>query len=148
MADSNIDIFDCVVGIVFAKLYASFPVRTYIDYKSLDEMQPQPDDLDWLSKYARQKTLFSSTMSWLVDAGYVWCSIRDESSGSFSDCVLTPKGLEILNLPSSLEGSSIGASLRKAVIDTSGEALKDLAKTALSKGAALVAAYGGTFLSS
>lgn len=143
MADSNIDDFDKAVGLIFARLYEHFPVRISIDYKILGESSAIGPD--WLGEYARQVSLFSSTMSWLVEAGYVWCGIRDERSGVFTDSVLSAKGLEILHMPTSL-GPSLGSSLRTAAVETSADAIKDLAKTALSNGAAFLANYGRSLI--
>lgn len=145
MKESNIDDFDKTVGLIFATLYQAFPIRKFIDPQILSPLV-LPNTDGWEERYHHHKNVFTATMTWLIDAGYLWASpVRDERNGTFLECVLSTKGLEILNMPSSL-GPSIGSKLGDAVTDTAGETLKDLAKEALSAGATLAAGLGRSLL--
>lgn len=145
MEKSNIDDFDKTVGLIFATLYQAFPIRKFIDPQILSPLV-RPNTEGWVERYHHHQKVFTATMTWLIDAGYLWASpVRDERNGAFSDCVLSTKGLEILNMPSSL-GPSIGSKLGDAVTDTASETLKDLAKEALSVGATFAVGLGRAIL--
>jgi hypothetical protein len=142
MAD-HIDEFDNAVGLIFAALYRSFPIRISVDS---DVMENKVEAIapDWLERYASQQAIFGATMSWLIDAGYVWGTPHHDHINYFTECVLSTKGLEILTMPSSISGTSdsIGASLGKATGSVVSDTVKDLAKEALTFGAQMLVAYG------
>lgn len=145
MDTSNIDEFDKTVGLVFARLYQDFPIRKIIDPTILDPLVKVNSE-GWEDRFSHHQKIFIATMVWLIDAGYVWASpVRDEHSGVFLECVLSAKGLEVLNTPSSL-GPSIGSTLKDAALSTSGDTIKDLAKEALTAGASIAIGFGKTII--
>lgn len=145
MPNTNIEHFDNIVGLVFARLYQDFPIRQVVDPTILDPLV-KPNTEGWEDRYQQYQMVFIATMAWLIEAGYVWASpIRDENTGVFLDCVLSTKGLEVLNTPSSL-GPSIGSTLKDAALSTTGDTVKDLAKEALSAGATLAWGLGRSFI--
>lgn len=145
METSNIGHFDNTVGLVFARLYQDFPIRQVIDPTILAPLV-RPNTDGWEDRYQHHQRVFIATMIWLIEAGYVWASpVRDENAGVFLECVLSAKGLEVLNTPSSL-GPSIGSTLKDAALSTSSDTVKDLAKEALTAGATLAWGFGRSLL--
>lgn len=145
MENSNIEDFDKTVGLVFARLYQDFPIRQVIDPTILDSIV-RVNTEGWESRYQHHQKIFIATMIWLIEAGYLWASpVRDESSGVFLECVLSTKGLEVLNTPSSL-GKTIGSTLKEAALSTSGDTIKDLAKEALTAGASFAMGFGRSLI--
>jgi hypothetical protein len=136
----NIDDFDENVGTVLALLYRNFPMRITIDESHVipSEKAIGPE---WLERYARRRAIYTSTMEWLIDAGYIWATDRDRTYGIYKECVLSVKGLEALNVVPGSLSESIGTKLGQAALAASSEGLKDLAKQALSAGAALLIGY-------
>lgn len=146
VAQANIERFDSIVGIVFAHLYQNFPIRQIIDPTILDPLV-NPGTQGWEACYLEHVQVFIASMSWLIKAEYVWAEPGEEANPeTFFGCVLSTKGLEVLNTPSSL-GPSIGSKLKDAVQSTAGDTVKDLAKEALSAGAILALTLGRSFVS-
>jgi hypothetical protein len=141
MDTSNIEDFDKTVGLIFGTLYQSFPIRKFIDGQIMQPLS-RPSEEGFDDRYHHYAAIYRATMTWLIDAGYVWAELpRDKNESIFRDCVLSTKGLEILNMPTSL-GPSIGSRLGDAMSDTAKDSFKDLAKEALTAGAVLAAGFG------
>ncbi|WP_077046654.1 hypothetical protein [Pseudomonas sp. KK4] len=139
MAESNIDEFDNAVGLIFAELYQNFPIRILIEPRIAANSSPIDPTVDgWDKRYFHQLAIFKFTMSWLIQAGYIWSEKQDdmaELAGVFKNCVLSAKGLEILKTPDSLSGASIGAQLQDAARDGVLSSVKSLTEKALGIGA-------------
>lgn len=138
MAISNIERFDQASGLIFAHLYFHFPQRTMLTsgllepiFKDLDE-----SDSDWLSKFASKEAFFNSTMSWLIEAGFIWCKGTEQTIQTiYSHCVLTTKALEAMkSVPSTLTGESLGNSLAESARSGALDAAKGLANDVFTKG--------------
>lgn len=139
MAESNIDEFDNAVGLILAKLYHSFPMRIIVEPMiSEDPSALDPTFEGWDKRYFHQLAIFKFTMSWLIQAGYIWSEKQDgidELAGIFKECVLSAKGLEVLKTPDSLNGASIGTQLQDAARDGVLSSVKSLTEKALGIGA-------------
>ncbi|XCY77423.1 hypothetical protein QLG25_13970 [Pseudomonas sp. CBR-F] len=139
MAESNIDEFDNAVGLILAKLYHSFPMRIIVEpMVSEDPSALDPKFEAWDKHYFHQLDIFKFTMSWLIQAGYIWSEKQDgidELAGIFKGCVLSAKGLEVLKTPNSLNGASIGTQLQDAARDGVLSSVKSLTEKALGIGA-------------
>lgn len=123
---TQIELFDRCAAIVFAKLYEAFPLR--IDIDSTDIPMELFDDTDSTWQVTHKFDVYESTIRWLRDAGYVWAS--DVDGRKTRDVVLTPKGLEILKLPSSL--STKKESVGQLLTDVVKRGAKDAAQKAVS----------------
>ncbi|MGY2184666.1 hypothetical protein [Pseudomonas sp. SDO5591_S426] len=140
MSDPNIERFDQLTGLVFSKLYGSFPIPIdlyVMDFKAalFYEKELTEDD-----KYLGGEPFyfFEATIAWLIESGYIVERHKSSYAYKFEDCTLTAKTLEILKAtPSTLSGESIGASLQAAAKGGMVEAIKSLANDALSKGLGL-----------
>lgn len=138
---SNIDQFNTVTAEVFVTLYQSFPVEIDLDVQNFTHENIsdyyQTSDLGgglFLKNHAK---LIHSAIRWLIDEGYI--RTDRESKSSFRLCILTSKGLEVLNLmPDSLD-SSIGEKLVSAVKEESKTAVRSLIQKALSYGVTIAA---------
>jgi len=152
MEESNIDDFDKTVGVILATLYQSFPIRTVIEPSIVHEpSQSDPTIEGWDNRYFHQQSIFKYTMSWLIQAGYIWYEKQDgvpELSGIFKDCVLSTKGLEILKTPDSLSGKSIGAQLQSAAKDGVFSSVKSLTEKALGIGAKMAYSSAAAWVAS
>jgi hypothetical protein len=139
MAESNIDQFDKAVGLILAELYQNFPIRILIQPITAKSSSPSdPTIKGWDDSYFNQLAIFKSTMSWLIQAGYIWSEKQDgtdELVGIFKECVLSAKGLEVLKTPDSLTGISIGTQLQDAAKDGVLSSVKSLTEKALGIGA-------------
>lgn len=139
MAESNIDEFDKAVGLILADLYQSFPIRTLLEPSvSEDHSKSDPTIEGWEQRYHHEIAIFKFTMSWLIQAGYIWSEKQDgidELAGIFKECVLSAKGLEVLKTPDSLSGASIGTQLQDAARDGVLSTVKSLTEKALGIGA-------------
>lgn len=150
MAESNIDEFDNAVGLILAELYQSFPIRIIVEPiipDSISALDPSAEGSD--QHYFRHVAIFKFTMSWLIQAGYIWSEKQDgvdELHGIFKECVLSAKGLEVLKTPDSLNGISIGAQLQKAAKDGVLSSVKSLTQKALGIGAQMGASAVTTWI--
>lgn len=128
MSDSNIDLFDQITGLVFSKLYQSFPVTETLNVMSF--MEAFPDRVD------RPGQFFSDTLKWLITSGYLMGEPDSKHSFTFHKCTLTAKGLEVLKaVPDSITGKSLGAQLQDAAKNGMLDSVKSLTGKALSAGA-------------
>ncbi|MFJ2379898.1 hypothetical protein [Pseudomonas protegens] len=139
MPTPNIERFDQACGLIFAHLFECFPQRITIRSEAISAVFEASEESqeDWLSRYASRESFFAATMTWLIDAGYVWCSDGQSNSIQtiFTQCVLTPKALEALKAtPASLSTGSLGQSLKDAARSGALDAAKDLANEVIRKG--------------
>ncbi len=138
----NIDLFDEYTARIFAQLYQAFPVKTGIDARKLcghsetDDFGRVLDDRDEPSKPFE---IAHATISWLADTGYIRGG--DMHSWGMSQAVLSPLGLAVLkSVPASLKvEESTGERLSKLVRDGAYDGAKDLIKSALATGSAMIA---------
>lgn len=144
MATPNIEKFDQACGLIFAHLFTSFPQRIGVGSGVIEPVFEDENELaDWLASFASKEKFFSSTMNWLVDAGYIWCADSQQSylNAFFSECVLTPKALEALKAsPASLNSTSLGQSLKEAAGSGALDIVKDLASQVIGKSIEIAAA--------
>lgn len=146
----NIDSFNVMAGLIFQHLYERFPLRV-----TLDETAFITDDgvaEDWLENYFAERSLYSSTVTWLRDAGYIWIDSSDGRSHVFTNCVLSPKGFEALKAtPAGITGKSFGESLKAAVANSAVESLKSISSELITQSykslAGLATAHLGSALS-
>ncbi|MGY2162158.1 hypothetical protein HX799_07580 [Pseudomonas tolaasii] len=128
MADSNIDIFDQITGLIFSRLYQSFPVTKTLS--SMDFIAAFPNDIE------RPGVFFADTMKWLIASGYLMGEMDAKLHATFHKCTLTAKGLEVLKaVPDSVTGTTIGAQLQDAAKKGMLDSVKSLTGKALSAGA-------------
>lgn len=133
---NNIDVFDRCTAYVFSELYARFPVPGDLIFTDPDiEIFDESDsEVDAVNKFE----IYQATIMWLISADYL---IADSISyDAAHEVVLSPKGLEILKLPSSLEpdGPSFGEKIAESMKSGALEAAGDTAKSAITKGLAMV----------
>ncbi|MCK8667918.1 hypothetical protein M1M11_23835 [Pseudomonas azerbaijanoccidens] len=141
MTKSNIDRFDEYAGLIFAHLYAAFPMRVQIgDYQFMPEAQ-KDGEFDF-EMYSRESKFVEATILWLRDAGYISGQVI---SLGLLDAVLTSKGLEVLKAtPSSLvNGPSLGDRITDAVKEGGKETMRSLVSEALGIGARLMSPLVG-----
>ncbi|PLX36223.1 MAG: hypothetical protein C0606_16120 [Hyphomicrobiales bacterium] len=108
----NIDLFNELVGLVFAQLYDRFPVASNIDRKKIGEAiglelisseinkkgQEQVKFVDPVEGLSFERLLLNTTR-WLIHEGF----IRSERNDAMVSVVLTSKALTALNaMPASL----------------------------------------------
>ncbi|TWC74400.1 hypothetical protein FBY10_10190 [Pseudomonas sp. SJZ103] len=137
MSMTNIERFNVLVGVVFAKLYETFPVPVELSVQDFAEQlvddDEQVDDSEFMKGgYVK---FFTSTISWLDYHGYLRKG-STLSGGTVRDCVLTASTLEILNaMPANLEikSPSLGDQLVSATKDSVKGKVKELAGELLSK---------------
>ena len=161
---SNIDDFNIVVGLIFSKLYEEFPIPCWIgqvehvevlnqgkltreQLLKLDE-QRAPGMEPLYRSHAEEEmmaiaehgfAIHSGAMEWLIAEGFIRAVVIND--GTYSNCVLALKGLEALSLtPDAVRQSkTIGDQVVENVKSGSLDAVKDLAKRAVSYGLALSA---------
>jgi hypothetical protein len=137
VSDPNIERFDQLTGLVFSKLYGSFPIPVDLYVMDFKEALIFERELSEDDKYRGGEPFdfFTGTIDWLIESGYIVERQKSSYAYKFEDCILTAKTLEILKAtPSTLSGESIGASLQEAAKGGMVEAIKTLANDALSKG--------------
>ena len=131
---SNIKKFNEITGITLASLYESFPIKkTFIVESLFPETIPDPFDAPLINHDA---IFVTETISWLVEHGYISANIQ--YGYSFSDAVLTAKGLELLKLiPNSLE-LSFGDQLAEAAKSGIKDTIVSVTSSVLTTGTALL----------
>jgi hypothetical protein len=135
----SIDRFNAVVGKIFAELYETFPVPMDLSVEMLfDELVPGKPGTDSYKDYADSRgEFFSATVGWLVHAGYLYSTVRNQhlDDESFMQACLTAKAVECLKgLPPSLGGKTLGKGLSEAIKNSASDSLRSLASEALTKG--------------
>lgn len=95
---TNIQQFDEISSLIFAKLYASFPIPLSIDCVELIE----GSDIDEAGNASNSKRICTEALKWLDQEGFI--VIGNTRNSKFYDVRLTAQGLDILNsIPESLE---------------------------------------------
>ena len=133
---NNIDVFDRCTAYIFSELYARFPLTEDLIFADPDiEIF---DDNDTEADIVNKLEIYRATIMWLISAGYL--KADSISYDAAHDVVLSPQGLEILKLPSSLEpdGPSLGEKITESMRSGALEAAGSFAKSAITKGLALV----------
>ncbi len=138
MAKSNIDKFDEVTGMLFAKLFSTFPEPVDI---RLEDYVPEEDEQEVISEDSAQwivdqnrREFVEHTINWIVDSGFITSYNFNREQGIFSGVILTAKGLECLKMtPDSLQASA-GTELAAAARTGSIELLKSIVNQVLGAG--------------
>lgn len=141
MATSNIDRFDEYAALIFARLYATFPIPVKLsDFEVIPKAWK--DDEFVLEVYQEESEFVTATILWLRDAGYISGQVI---SLGLIDAVLTSKGLEVMKAtPSSISGGpSLGDRLTDAVKEGGKETMRSLVSEALGIGARLISPLVG-----
>lgn len=134
MSTTNIEKFNEIVGIIFGKLYESFPLK--IDLLSIEvigEPLQYSDGIysDELCTTVEDHRFFLDTVDWLMTNGYLAGTM---SSASCHRAVLTAEGLEVLKaIPDSLE-TPLGDRIKETLKTESKEALRSLVSQTLGIG--------------
>ena len=125
----NIELFDQMVGHIFATLYEAFPIASDVDAMPIIQKISWHDD-------EKAHVYFQSTYQWLISAGYVTGKPL-LSSYTYTECLLTAKGLEVLKgMPKSLreDAQPLGEEISKAVKAGAADSVKGLVGQALTAG--------------
>ena len=141
---TNVDIFNIVAGIIFARLYNAFPIPTEIDPRSIalkvlgsDRYSKRhflagslrEDDLtDETPEGSRYSTIARHSGSWLMQCGFIICVPNSSRPELY---VLSPKGFEALAaVPASLTATSETKALGKQ-LTSAAATVGDRASTAV-----------------
>ncbi|MBF0249943.1 MAG: hypothetical protein HQL35_04855 [Alphaproteobacteria bacterium] len=143
MTEPNIDLFNRYTAIIFADLYKAFPVGIKLEPCDIVVQYPPPKEMPDISLEV-QTAICAGTIQWLEGAGYIKIANTNRRlSGNltFTNVVLTVKGLEVLKgMPDSL-GNPAGEQLLSAMKTGGAEAGKTLISLAITS--AWAALYGG-----
>lgn len=137
MQDSNIDRFDQLTGLVFSKLYQSFPIAIDLNVMQFAEalIYEAPISEHEQRSGGEPYEFFDNTIQWLIESGYVVSRYSSSYPCTFASCTLTAKALEVLKaIPQSVGGETLGGRLTAAAKDGATSKLKELAGEVLSKG--------------
>ena len=134
----NIDLFNEYVAIILSRLYERFPVRQDLPAWQISG-QRNPAEygkvLPTNKAESNKMEVAFFTVDWLVENGYV--RARNGAILRFNGCVLSEKGLELLNsTPDSLQQSkeTIGESLIRLLKEGSKDAAKGVVTQLLTLG--------------
>lgn len=132
MTTNNPELFDKCVTIIFATLYQKFPLQIELDFNDLAIELWEDGDND--EKYFNIHEIFANTVSWLVKSGYIWAE-KVDAYNSYGT-VLSPAGLELLKMPSSLSKNTQKSqkTIGEDLIETMKSGAKDVAKDLIKKG--------------
>lgn len=135
----NIEIFDCYVAEIFAKLYEDFPVPATLDLTWLDTKAISDEDEH--EEIFHKISVYEHTVRWLMSAGYI--NVENINSQRAYGAVLSAKGLEILKMPVSLQQpkESLGEFIMDAMKAGAKESAASQAKLAITRGLALLSQY-------
>lgn len=129
---NNIDRFNEVCAVVFARLYENFPepIKLHgLELAGAVEFDMEgPAQLEKTDE--RTGEFCAAVVQWLVDAGYVLAPSKHQPAGLFMNARLTAKGLEAMKAMPSALGGSIGDEL----IDASQRGARDAARQLISDG--------------
>lgn len=136
---NNMERFDRLTGAVFARLYESFPEPVTLDAQPFlhSIVAADQDQATQCDQAFNAPEFFSCTLRWLAGTGYFTHGSQGEQSPyTFTECVLTAKGLEVLKaVPTSIKTQqSIGQSLQDAAKRGAIDSIKKLTGEALSTG--------------
>ena len=135
MTPSNIQQFDELTGCILGQRYEYFslpfalPAAKFIGDDKVNLCNPQG-----VLMPSSEEKLFVSTMRWLACSGYLTHD-KPGNSPDFPNCVLTPKGLEVLRLVPECLPAPLGARLADAARTQAAPMLSALVVQALSAGA-------------
>ena len=131
---NNIDIFKAISGLVFAKIYDSFPLKIDLSPSELaislgDEFwdESKKPIAENHSKYVRNRSpvgLAKPTIEWLGSAGLI--TFEGYKDGVFANVTLTAKGLEAIE-----SKQERGSNLLNAAKDLAKDELKSQARKQL-----------------
>ena len=142
MTASNIERFDRLTGIIFAKLYSAFPIRVDLDLFEL--MSASLEDVgenDFLEEVISEPDFVIATMDWLEEAGYITKMNSTLDGHTYLRCTLTHKALEALKaVPEGLGGPTLGSKIADASKSGALKILGDLASQTLGVAVGMAAA--------
>lgn len=128
---SNQEFFDLLAGDIFARLYTMFPEPVDIQSDAIFYSPELAEQDGFDDDPARLRKLYGHTIQWLFREGYLRFSQMapgdDEGEDTFTDVVLTAKGLEALRkTPGSLTGpgATIGDTIKATAKDIGSDAAK------------------------
>jgi hypothetical protein len=138
MDSSNIETFDKSVASVLNELYQKFPEPAHLVFNDLI-FELWDDDSDDEKSYFKKHSIYAYTVSWLERSGFIWLVNTDAHEAH--EVVLTPKGLELLKMPSSLErpSESFGDQIREALDKDAKDTAAGLVSKALTASISLLA---------
>ncbi len=139
----NIEAFNIAVGCIFGQCYKEFPLKTNISTWEVGEAIKNScgtENRDHTNLDDYEYKVVESTMKWLVQSGYLWCD-NTKKPINFEGVVVTPRGLEVLNLmPDSLgHRQTIGETLSKGAKEVGREVTMTSVQLCLGLGAKLLA---------
>ena len=143
MSDSdNIDKFNELSGLIFAKLYSAFPIPTNLSAAAFvgENNVISPDGFTG-AELTKDAEFFVSSVDWLIKSGFI--SVLDKNHSLYWNAVLTEKGLETLKLTPDSLSSSLGARLVEASKSVGLDSLKSLASQVLSIAIKATTGLGG-----
>lgn len=130
---SNIDLFNEYTGRTFAHLYEHFPIEKSIPIRLIVGSDVLHEETaNGAMKPTKECEIAFGTVKWLHETGYITATPHPYES--FSNAVLTAKGLELLKLTPDALKSSIGDRLIDACKKGASESLVKLSSTALTSG--------------
>jgi len=137
----NIELFDEYAAKTLAQLYQTFPVPTNLDARNLcghHDIDEYGHFLDEQGNPSKAFDIAKATLDWLVESGYI--RVQHTSQVGYQYAVLTAAGLEVLKAsPESLKvKETLGDKLVRFTKEGSISLAKEVAKTAISTGVALV----------
>lgn len=148
MSDLNIERFDQLTGLVFSKLYQSFPIAIDLNVMQFADVlaYDRPISEDELRLGGEPYDFFDNTIQWLIESGYVVSRHSSSYPYTFETCTLTAKALEVLKtVPQSVGGESLGGRIATAAQEGATAKLKELAGEVLSKGYGLAVSAAMTW---
>ncbi|WP_433770875.1 hypothetical protein [Pseudomonas putida] len=138
MTVSNIEMFDDITGKIFAALYQSFPMPSYLSVDDFVDSATKFSEKHGMEISTPEAAFFIATAEWLIDAGYLTGTTYPDLY--VEKAVLTAKGLEVLKaIPDSVSSkASIGEQLANTAKEEGREAFRGLVGQALSIGVSFI----------
>ena len=99
MESNNIEQFNVVVGLVFARCYLSFPIRETIYFSELgDELDKikGSDEEGFLDLGSESNKFAEQSVKWLSESGYLYGYV-ERTDTQKTTITLSPKTLEVMN---------------------------------------------------
>lgn len=126
---SNIERFDELTGEILATLYRSFPVPKNLLPAEFVNNPTEYNEAVQADVPSEETRFFIATAEWLRVAGYLWADPQDGHGHIVRNCVLTPKGLEVLKVkPSNLDDAD---TLGEQLVTATQQGGKDAARKAV-----------------
>lgn len=135
---SNIELFNGIVGKIFASLYTNFPVYSDINTDLILEELMTDHTYDGLNVL---DDIAESTVNWLIQAGYIIKNDDGYCDDDYIQGVLSAKALEVLKaIPDSLTNTdTLGDKVVKSAKGSFNSALNKAVGEAISIGVKFVA---------